>query len=615
MPAFQFPENIPDFPPSNAPWPANVITAHQVLNNWYHRALEILLQEDSDPLRYKMHSAHIIDRSIPVLEGLEAQVPREWIDECANLLGPLVYELEVAALAAEGMYGNPISCILTTQQTQRRGRPAKHIDPDYLKDATAPSRNIKLNDLAAALKVHRHTLRKRMRELGLKKGFDDIGDQDLDAITRKYKAKKPTSGLRYLRGHFRRHGLRIQRERARHSLKRVDALGQALRSHLAINRRRYKVPRPNYLWHCDGHHKLIWWGIVIHGFVDGYCRTITGLRASTNNLAATVLEVFMAAIQIYGTPYRLRGDRGGENTKVAIWMVMYRGPGRASFMWGSSTRNTRIERLWVEVGTQFARRWRAFFTRLGRLHRLDRKKPSHLWLLHHLFLSEINNDCSEFQKEWNHHPLGGRTTNDNSPVDIRFLGQTTKGLYDNPGVAELDPLEGIHPDAINRYYGVAGREQRRRRTQTGAGIESDDEQENDEEVEPSLEEELENRVEADLEHNIRHQPVKVAQNRSPFQDADDETHFLELMRGLLARPDIVPDDYGVTEVEWEGDGYPEIEVFRPGTKGKEMSVILPRADWYPRAVQWAQALDLMTRILHELEVEGEQQGDSDSESD
>ncbi|KAJ6447436.1 hypothetical protein C8R45DRAFT_799040, partial [Mycena sanguinolenta] len=94
--------------------------------------------------------------------------------------------------------------------------------------------------------------------------------------------KKPTSGLRYLRGHFRQYGIHVQREqgihvqreRARHSLRRVDALGQALRTHLVLRRRRYKVARPNYLWHGDGHHKLIWWGIIIHGFIDGFCRTV-----------------------------------------------------------------------------------------------------------------------------------------------------------------------------------------------------------------------------------------------------------------------------------------------------------------------------------------------------
>ncbi|KAJ7764735.1 hypothetical protein B0H16DRAFT_1219359, partial [Mycena metata] len=60
----------------------------------------------------------------------------------------------------------------------------------------------------------------------------------------------------------------VQKERVRESLKRVDGLGQLLRTS-DIRRRTYSVPRPNYLWHCDGHHKLIWWGIVLHGFADG----------------------------------------------------------------------------------------------------------------------------------------------------------------------------------------------------------------------------------------------------------------------------------------------------------------------------------------------------------
>ncbi|KAJ7031446.1 hypothetical protein C8F04DRAFT_697783 [Mycena alexandri] len=207
-------------------------------------------------------------------------------------------------------------------------------------------------------------------------------------------------------------------------------------------------------------------------------------------------------------------------------MVMHRGPGRASFMWGSSTRNTRIERLWVEVGTQFARRWRAFFTRLGRLHRLDRKNPGHLWLLHHLFLAEINQDCVEFQEEWNLHPIRGRTTNDQSPADIRFLGQLNEGVYRH------DPLDGIHPDAINRYYGVEGRRVRRARNQTGAGITSDDENSDDNDLSADDAEQLENRIEADVAHNIRHKPVKVARHRSPFKDDDLEANFLDLLLAL-----------------------------------------------------------------------------------
>jgi len=58
---------------------------------------------------------------------------------------------------------------------------------------------------------------------------------------------------------------------------RVDRLGMALRRREKIERRRYSVPRPNHLWHIDGHHKLIQWGIVIHGVIDGYCRTVSAL--------------------------------------------------------------------------------------------------------------------------------------------------------------------------------------------------------------------------------------------------------------------------------------------------------------------------------------------------
>lgn len=80
-----------------------------------------------------------------------------------------------------------------------------------------------------------------------------------------------------------------------------------------------------------------------------------------------------------------------------------------------STHNTRIERLWVEVGTQFVRRWRGFFSRLERLHQLDVDKPEHLWLLHTLFLDAINVDCVEFRTNWNNHPMARHETYDKSP--------------------------------------------------------------------------------------------------------------------------------------------------------------------------------------------------------
>ena len=83
-------------------------------------------------------------------------------------------------------------------ETERPGRPKKHIDPNYLKEATSANHNIKLSTLAAALGVHRNTLRKQMQELGVYKTFDDLSDDELDQLTSEYKMKKPSSGLRYL---------------------------------------------------------------------------------------------------------------------------------------------------------------------------------------------------------------------------------------------------------------------------------------------------------------------------------------------------------------------------------------------------------------------------------
>ncbi|KAJ7259953.1 hypothetical protein B0H12DRAFT_1014234 [Mycena haematopus] len=182
---------------------------------------------------------------------------------------------------------------------------------------------------------------------------------------------------------------------------------------------------------------------------------------------------------------------------------------------------------------------------------------------------------------------------------MRLLGQTTAGIY------ATDPLDGIHPDAINRYYGVAGARRRQGRGETGAGHASDDEggsgEESDSDLdhEPDVQEELENQIEADQAQNIRHAPVKVARHHSPFEDDEDEAAFLELLQVILSQPDVLPADYGVVEEEWEDADYPETEVIRTGTNGKELVVVLPRDEWFPRAVQWAQALDLLNRVLDE----------------
>ncbi|KAJ6481610.1 hypothetical protein DFH09DRAFT_950517, partial [Mycena vulgaris] len=57
-------------------------------------------------------------------------------------------------------------------------------------------------------------------------------------------------------------------------------IGRILRQRHVIKRQDYKVLRPHAIWHVDGHHKLILWGFVIHGFIDGHSRTVSGTLSS-----------------------------------------------------------------------------------------------------------------------------------------------------------------------------------------------------------------------------------------------------------------------------------------------------------------------------------------------
>ena len=169
-------------------------------------------------------------------------------------------------------------------QPGRRGPPRKIIHGAYLQEAIHPSRNLPKTKLARVLGVHRNTLKKKMDAAGIRSGYSAIEDQDLDAIVAAYKTKKPSTGFRYVLGHLRTTGIRIQKQRVLDSLNRVDRVGRFIRRRAAIRRRKYINSRPNALWHCDGHHKLIKYGFVIHGFIDGHCRTVCHLFSFFSHL-------------------------------------------------------------------------------------------------------------------------------------------------------------------------------------------------------------------------------------------------------------------------------------------------------------------------------------------
>ncbi|KAJ6466902.1 hypothetical protein C8R45DRAFT_838712, partial [Mycena sanguinolenta] len=255
-----------------------------------------------------------------------------------------------------------------------------------------------------------------------------------------------------------------------------------------------------------------------------------------------------------------------------------------------STHNTRIERLWVEVGSQFARRWRAFFYRLERMHGLDRTDPHHLWLLHFLFLDLLNEDCATFQEEWNAHPISGEG-HDQSPNDMFFVGQTSDGVY-------VDDCEGVHPDVISQYYGIHGRVREPAAGETGAGQLADenipqvgDDQELDEDDWADLEEQIEGAHEA----NFHHEAVAVPKHANPF--AGEALEVFEDGLEWVRAANVVPLRYGLLPSEWEDGLYPSFEILKSGRRSrKELRIALPDFIWRPRAILWGQALDVLNQV-------------------
>ena len=255
--------------------------------------------------------------------------------------------------------------VITCSHTGGRGRPRIHIDPDFLQAAYTMRST---QGIADFLGVQRSTVRRRLLELGIDEPREnpfidnpsgiisytsrvtDVPDAVLDELLMNMRRQHGNeAGISLLRGYLRNEGIFVSRERIRQAL--IRLFPRRLFHRHPVQRREYSVPGPNALWHHDGQHGmfsslicvyivlstpkgLIRWGIVIHGFIDGHSRLITGLRAADNNKGETVLSLFLEAAGRYNVPMRLRGDHGVENILVAAWMERFRGPECNAYIWG-----------------------------------------------------------------------------------------------------------------------------------------------------------------------------------------------------------------------------------------------------------------------------------------
>ena len=341
------------------------------------------------------------------------------------------------------------TCLLN--QSGKPGRPSYAIPKEILEDLR--EMGYSWERISKTLGVSRWTLRRRVEEFDISKSvitYSKLSDVEIDSIILQFINQHGRNvGQTFLEGYFRAKGVRIQRRRIREGLLRADPTNTMLRWGVITSRRKYYVPWPNSLWHLDGHHSLIRWKFVVHGCIDGYSRRMMFLKCSHNNLAQTVLDLFLDCIKHDGDrwPSRIRVDYGVENVLVCDAMVECRGEGRGSFIAGSSTHNQRIERSWRDIFRCVLHYFYYLFYAMEDSGVFNLEDPVDIFTMHVVFLPRINEALTEYVEMFNNHKL--RTEKNLTPNQIWFNGMLdeTNPLangeiddnIDDPVVYGIDP--------------------------------------------------------------------------------------------------------------------------------------------------------------------------------
>ena len=334
------------------------------------------------------------------------------------------------------------------EQTGQRGRPRFRINADQLQFLRSEFNS--WTEVAADLGVSRQTVYNRRRELGFSldfEGFSNITNDDLDSIVRDELSAFPRTGETNLIGGLRSRGIYVQRWRVRQSIVRVDPINRANRWGERIVRRPYSVPHPNFLWHMDTNMKLRHWRLCIHGCVDGYSRSIIYLRLNNNNRATTVLNCFQTATRSWGHPSRVRADDGGENIAVGEYMEWYRGANRGSFITGPSVRNTRIERLWRDIGEGVISVFSSLFRHLEVQGIHNPNLELDIFALHFVYVPRIQRSLDRFSERFSYHSLS--TEGNRTPRQLLASGCLQNYASPNSGVRDV--FDTHVPDDLNLY--------------------------------------------------------------------------------------------------------------------------------------------------------------------
>ena len=257
-------------------------------------------------------------------------------------------------------------------------------------------------------------LKRILRRLGLKRRkqiTNDTLQQTLDEVQAELNSSGKCLGYKSMWRRLRNKGIYVPRNVVRCALAVLDPEGVELRRRKRLRRREYINPGPNFVWHVDGYDKLKRYGFAIHGAIDGFSRRILWLEVGvSNNNPLVIASYFLDTIlQLECVPCILRCDRGTENVHLARIQPFFRMnnedlfSGEASFMYGRSTGNQRIESWWGILRKQGAEFWMNLFKDMVTIGLLNTDDKIHILALQFCFMHLIRHDLTRITIEWNQH--------------------------------------------------------------------------------------------------------------------------------------------------------------------------------------------------------------------